>query len=266
MLVATWNINSVRARRGRLLSWLERHQPDVLALQELKVVDEEFPVDEVRELGYHATVHGQKTYNGVALLSRSEPSDPVIGMGDAVADDHARIVGATIEGAHFLSCYFPNGANLESDKYPYKLRWMERLRGYLDRRFSPDQPVVLMGDFNVAPFADDVSLPDQLEGTVLANDDVRGRLAAIREFGLQDVVRPFHPEGGVYTWWDYRGRGFERNHGLRIDHVYATPCMASGCVGAMVDREERHGSTDDGEGPSDHAPLLVEFASSGHSR
>jgi len=252
--LATWNINSVRAREARLLAWLDRWQPDVLCLQELKVVDEAFPRRPIEERGYHCTVFGQKTYNGVAILSKSEPSEVLRGFGDGPDEVDSRLLSARIDGIHVLSAYFPNGGELGSDKWAYKLRWFEQLRAYLDRRFDPAvDEVALCGDYNVAPYPDDVSV-EAFEGTVLANPEIRAALDRIRDFGLVDVVRPFFPDGGVYTWWDYRGRGFEKNHGLRIDHIDCTRPLAERVIGAFVDREERRG-----KGASDHVPVIVEI-------
>ncbi len=254
MKLATWNINSAKARQERLVKWLERFKPDVLCLQELKLVDEAFPREPIEALGYHCSLFGQKTYNGVAILSKSEPTDVHRGLEDDVDDPQSRLISANIEGVHVLSAYFPNGGDMGSDKYEYKLEWMERLRAYLDKRFDAQKDhVALCGDYNVAPFADDCSLPD-FEGTVLANPDVRAALDHIRDFGFVDVFRPFHPGGSVYTWWDYRAMGFERNHGLRIDHVYCTAELAKQTIGAVVDRGER-----EGKGASDHAPVMVEL-------
>lgn len=252
--LATWNINSIRAREERLLAWLDRWQPDVLCLQELKVVDEAFPAQPLEERGYHCTVFGQKTYNGVAILSKSEPTDILRGFEEGPDEADSRLIAALIDGVQVLSAYFPNGGEVGSDKWEYKLRWFEQLRAYLERRFDPavDQ-VALCGDFNVAPYPDDVSI-EEFEGTVLANPEIRAALARIRDFGLVDVVRPFFPMGHVYTWWDYRGGGFERNHGLRIDHVYCTPPLAERVIGAFVDKDERRG-----KGASDHVPVIVEI-------
>lgn len=253
MKLATWNVNSIKARHERLLAFLTRHAPDVVCLQETKVLDEAFPYLELRAAGYFAVHLGQRAYNGVAILSREAPHDVFMGMQDDSADEHARVIGARCGDVHVLSAYFPNGGDMGSDKYAYKLAWLKRLRDELDRRFTADDSVALCGDFNVAPYSDDVSLK-AFEGSVLANPEIRGALEHVAAFGLTDVVRPFHPQGGVYTWWDYRAMGFERNHGLRIDHVYATPSVASRVIGAVVDRSERQG-----KGASDHAPLLVEL-------
>ena len=255
MKVATWNVNSIRARREHVIDWLDAVRPDVLCLQELKVADADFPFDEVRERGYEAEVLGQKTYNGVAILSRY-PLVPRIRGLDADDDDQARLIGVEVEGISVLSAYFPNGGEVGSDKFAYKLRWIARLRTTLSNRFDPEvDEVALCGDFNVAPFDDDIGRPGDWRSSVLACDAVREALAELVSFGLHDVVRPFHPDGGVFSWWDYRGRGFERGNGLRIDHIYCTAPLARRTIGAVVDREERHKKS-----PSDHAPVIVEFA------
>jgi len=256
MKVATWNVNSIRARQQHVIDWLDAAQPDVLCLQELKVTDADFPYDEVRECGYEAAVFGQKTYNGVAIVSRHSISNVVKGLGDDEHDPQARLIGGEVEGVTILSAYFPNGGEVGSDKFDYKLHWMARLREVLATRFDPgtDQ-VALCGDFNVAPWDDDIGRPAEWRSSVLACDAVRDALTEVASFGLHDVVRPFHPTGGVFSWWDYRGRGFERGNGLRIDHIYCTSKLAERAIGAAVDREERARKS-----PSDHAPVVVEFA------
>ena len=256
MKVATWNVNSIRARRQHVVDWLDAAQPDVLCLQELKVTDADFPYDEFRECGYEAAVFGQKTYNGVAILSRHPVSNVVRGLGDSEDDPQARLISGDVNGVTFLSAYFPNGGEVGSDKFEYKLRWMGRLREALARRFDPaaDQ-VALCGDFNVAPWDDDIGRLAEWRSSVLACDAVRDALSGVAAFGLDDVVRPFHPTGGVFSWWDYRGRGFERGNGLRIDHIYCTSKLAERTIGAVVDREERARKT-----PSDHAPVVVDLA------
>ena len=257
MKVATWNVNSIKVRKDRVLAWLELHQPDVLCLQELKGPTENFPYEAVESLGYRAAVYGQKAYNGVAIVSRNEPEAVVTGFGHDPEDPQARLISAVIEGVTMYSAYFPNGGTLESDKYPYKLDWMKKLATTLAERHNLEtEQVAFCGDFNVAPFDDDIARPDEWAGGVLASDEVRDALKTIADLGFEDVFRPFHPEGQVYSWWDYRGRGFERDNGLRIDLVYATARLAARTVGAIVDREERKG-----ESPSDHAPVIVEFAS-----
>jgi exodeoxyribonuclease-3 len=256
MKVATWNVNSIRARRQHVVDWLDAAQPDVLCLQELKVTDADFPYDEIRDCGYEAAVFGQKTYNGVAIVSRHPVSNVVQGLGDAEDDPQARLISAEIEGVTILSAYFPNGGEVGSDKYDYKLRWMARLRQALLKRFDPEtDQVALCGDFNVAPWDDDMGRPAEWRSSVLACDAVRDALTNVASVGLHDVVRPFHPTGGLFSWWDYRGMGFERGNGLRIDHIYCTSKLAARAIGAVVDREERARNS-----PSDHAPVVAEFA------
>lgn len=256
MKLATWNVNSVKARHERLLAFLDRERPDVLCLQELKGVDDAFPYDAVRAHGYEAAVYGQKTYNGVAILSRLPLEDVVRGFDDGDEEDpQARLVAATVAGVRVVSAYFPNGAQVGSDKWAYKLAWMERLHAYLGRH-APADPLVLAGDFNVAPDdALDVAFPDVWRGSVLTHDAARAALARLRDRGLEDALRRVVAGPGPYSWWDYRSLGFARNDGLRIDHVYATAPLAVQVVEAGVDRDERKGDK-----PSDHAPVIVTFA------
>ena len=255
MKVATWNVNSVRARRERLLQWLERHPVDVLCLQELKVTDADFPTQELREAGYAAAVSGQRTYNGVAILAREEPRDVERGLGDDEDDPAARLIAARVAGLRVVSAYFPNGGSLGSDKWLYKLEWMRRLGGWLRRRCDPDEALVLCGDFNVAPEARDVHDPAVWEDSVLYHPEAREALEQIRNFGFVDLFRRHRPEAGLYSWWDYRMLGFQKGRGLRIDHVWGTREVAERSRGADIDREERKGKR-----PSDHAPVVVELS------
>jgi len=257
MIIATWNVNSIRARLERLLAWLDRTAPDVACLQELKVPDEEFPVDEIREAGYHAAFHGQKTYNGVAILSRTEPSDVAIGLPGAVddSDAQARLIAATCDGVRVVSAYFPNGQSVGSDKWAYKLAWMGRLREHLPSLLADGASLALCGDFNVAPEDRDVARPDEWRSSVLCHEDARKALAAIMDDRLIDSMR-LHEEGpGPYSWWDYRMLAFPKGNGLRIDHIVVTPDLAERCTRAWVERNERKGKL-----PSDHAPVLIELS------
>jgi exodeoxyribonuclease-3 len=256
VLLATWNVNSIRARRERLAAWLASRKPDVVCLQELKC---ELPVLEamaLEDLGYHVAASCQKTYNGVAILSRRPLADVEIGLRDGDPDDtQARLVAATVDGIRVVSVYVPNGQAVGSEKWAYKLRWMERLREYLDLRCDPNQPLAVLGDFNVAPEPRDVYDPAAWEGETLFHPDARAALARIREFGLVDAFRLHHDEAGAYSWWDYRMLAFPKNRGLRIDLVLATKPLADRIVSSYIDREERKG-----KGPSDHAPVVVEVA------
>ncbi len=257
MKLATWNVNSIRAREERLLKWLERQQPDVVCLQELKVESEAFPFAGVHSAGYEAAVYGQKTYNGVAILTRETPGGVELGMGESDWDPQARLVSADVGGVRVMSAYFPNGQAVGSEAYEYKLEWMRRLRQHLEATAAPDSHLVLAGDFNVAPRDSDTPNPLLWGGSVLCHERSRDALSRIREWGLVDVFEKHHPEGGEYTWWDYQLRAFEKNVGLRIDHIYATKSLAALSTGAYVDREERKES-ELGK-PSDHAPVIAEF-------
>lgn len=255
MKIATWNVNSVRAREERVLAWLEKVSPDVLCLQELKVTDDKFPVEAVREAGYHASVFGQKTYNGVAILSREEPGEVRRGLEDD--DAQARLIWATFGEVHVISAYVPNGQAVGSEKYAYKMAWYTRLLDRLDAWFSPEDKVVLCGDFNVARDDADVANPEAWAQSTLCHETSREAWGRLCDWGLVDVFREKHPEGGVYSWWDYRNLGFPKNDGLRIDHILATPPVAKTCTGAFIDRDERKKGK--GGMPSDHAPVVAEF-------
>jgi len=251
MRLATWNVNSVRARLERLLAWLERNEPDVMCLQETKATDEAFPREPIEEAGYHAAVFGQKTYNGVAILSRAEPEGVHRGLDD---DPEARFLEARVGKLVVLCAYVPNGQAVGSDKWAYKLGWLRRLRAHLERHHTPDEPLVLVGDFNVAPDDRDVALPEAWADSVLCHAEGRAALENVCRWGLVDVVRAPPPDGGVYSWWDYRQLAFPKNNGLRLDHVLATRPLADRCARAWIDRDERKGET-----PSDHAPVVAEF-------
>jgi len=254
MKIATWNVNSVKARNDRLLAFLARHAPDVVCLQELKLETSAFPYTELAQVGYRAAVHGQKTYNGVAVLARSEPEDVAIGLGPDDDDPQARAIAATIAGVRVLSLYVPNGSEVGSEKFAYKLAWLDCLLAHLNAAHSPDQPLLLCGDLNIAPDDRDVARPAEWAGSVLCAAEVRERFQRLLAFGLVDCVRKHHPEGGLYSWWDYRMLGFPKNNGLRIDHVLATASVAARCGAAYVDRDERKGKL-----PSDHAPVIIEL-------
>ncbi len=254
MKLVTWNVNSVRARKDRLLAWLTANTPDILCVQELKAQQADFPADEVRALGYEVAAAWQKTYNGVAILSRAALGDVRVGLEDGVDDPQARLVAATIDGVRVLSAYFPNGQTVGSDKWHYKLAWIERLSRYLDAHCDPAQPLALCGDFNVAFDDRDVHAPDDWKDGVLYHPEIRAAFEPLRRWGLSDVFRQHNSAAGIYTWWDYQMLGFPKNRGLRIDHVFATASFAARCTGAGVDRNERKGKQ-----PSDHAPMWVTF-------
>jgi len=254
MKIATWNVNSVRARLERLLAWLQKTQPDIVCLQELKAKEEVFPREAIRAVGYHAAVYGQRTFNGVGILSRIEPIDVVRGMDDGVDDPQARLLAAQVGEVQVLSAYVPNGQVVGSEHYAYKLGWLRRLRACLERRFTSQTPLVLCGDFNVARDERDVANPATWEPTVLYHPTSRAALDELLGWGLVDVLRQHHPEGGLYSWWDYRMLAFPKNDGLRLDYVFATERLASSCTSAEIDRDERKS-----ERPSDHAPVVATF-------
>lgn len=262
MKIATWNVNSVRARRDRLLAWLAAHAPDMLCLQELKVtdeafVDELFPAGQLAEAGYHAVTHGQKTYNGVAILARTAPQNVSRGLGDGVDDPQARLIAADIAGVRIVSVYVPTGEQVGSDKWAYKLAWLERLGEWLARSADPAESLILCGDFNIAPCDADVAYPDEWADSVLCHTDARTSLARLKEWGLVDVFAKQHTQGGIYSWWDYRRLAFARDDGLRLDLLLATAPLAAKCMAAEIDRDQRKGTKDDR--PSDHAPVIATF-------
>ncbi len=254
MLLATWNVNSIRARDEKVRGWLADKKPDVVCLQELKVEDDKFPRADYEALGWHVATFGQRTYNGVAILSRLPLEGVTRGLEDGEDDPQARLIGATIGGVRFLCAYAPNGESLGSDKYQYKLRWFGRLRRYLDSRFTAQTPLALLGDLNVAPEPRDVHDPHRWEPTVLFHGDARAALLQVARFGLTDAFRVKRDEPGLYSWWDYRAGSFHKNQGLRIDHVYVTAPLLDRVAAAEIDRAARKNPT-----PSDHAPVLVEL-------
>jgi exodeoxyribonuclease-3 len=250
--LATWNVNSVRARHDRLLAFLERHAPDVVCLQETKVVAEQFPVAALAEAGYASQVVGQKTYNGVAILSREAPSDSARAFGDGGDDSEARFLAVRVGGIRVASVYVPNGRSVGHDHYVYKLEWLARLRRWLEKHADPAEPLAVLGDFNVAPADADVHDPDAWQGQVLCSEPERQAYRELLSWGLHDSFRELRPDDVAYTWWDYRQLGFPKNRGLRIDHVLMTAPLLARCREVRVDREERKGKS-----PSDHAPVIA---------
>jgi len=254
MRIATWNVNSVRARLPRLIPWLEESGPDVVCLQETKCRDEEFPREPIEELGYDAAVFGQKTYNGVAILSRLGIEDVVRGFPGDEPDAQRRVIRATVGDTLLLNLYVVNGKEVGSDKYAFKLDWLERLRAFVHERYPMTEKVVLTGDFNVTFDDRDVYDPDAWREKILCSTPEREALARVMECGLTDALRAFTDEAGIYTWWDFRTRAFRRDRGLRIDHFLVSPPALEACTGVEVDRAAR-----EGEKPSDHAPVVATF-------
>lgn len=255
MRIATWNVNSVRARLEHLVKWLEAEQPDIVALQELKVVPEAFPYDALTEIGYHAAVHGQKTYNGVAILAKQPLEDVRIGFDDGGEEDpQARIVRATVGGIRVINVYVVNGKAVGDPKYDYKLRWLDRLRAMLGDQEDPSGDLVLLGDFNIVPEPRDSWDEELWEGNVFCTEDERRRLRSFLEWGLIDTLRLHDQSDGLFTWWDYRGLSYQLRKGLRIDHILASESLAARSESCVVDRVPRKWKK-----PSDHAPVVATF-------
>ncbi|MCC6215005.1 MAG: exodeoxyribonuclease III [Polyangiaceae bacterium] len=253
MKLATWNVNSIRAREALVLAWVRRHEPDVLCLQETKVVDDDFPAEPFQRLGYTVAAAGQRTYNGVAILSRRPLRDPVVGLVGARPTEDKRLLAATVDGVRVLCAYVPNGKSTESPSFRDKLAWLGRLRETLDASCRPEADVAVVGDFNVAFDERDVWDPERFRGQLFFTDEERAALGRVLEFGLFDAYRHHHAER-AFTWWDYRGAGFERDLGMRIDHVLLSASALARCRSATIDVEARRG-----ERPSDHAPVVVEL-------
>lgn len=254
MKIATWNCNSVRARLERLLAYLASSKPDVLCLQELKCAESEYPFEEIENKGYKSAIHAQKTYNGVAILARTKPTDVVLGLQDGVEDPQSRLIAGTVKGVRILSVYAPNGQEVGSPAYQYKLQWYDRLRAYLDAREKGREKLVVLGDFNVAPEDIDVHDPKAWEGQTLFSLPEREKLRKLMDFGLIDTFRKIHPTEQKFSWWDYRMLSFQKGKGLRIDHILATKAMANVATASEIDRNERKGKQ-----ASDHAPVWAEF-------
>lgn len=255
MKIVSWNINSLRKRQERLLTWLEETQPDVVCLQETKCTDDQFPNAALRMAGYHSAAHGQKSYNGVAILSKSEPSNVRPALCDEAEDPQARVLAATIDGIRVFSVYAPNGQAVGSSAYEYKLKWYARLQKCLREQESAHSDLVVCGDFNVAPKDEDVHDPALWRGAIMCSDDERAAFESLCSVGLIDTLRQHRPEPRLFTWWDYRMLSFPKNRGLRIDAVLASKSLVARCTAAGIDREMRKGKE-----PSDHAPIWAMFA------
>jgi exodeoxyribonuclease-3 len=256
MKIATFNANSIRSRIPIILDWLKKESPDVLGVQEIKVQDSEFPLDAFAGTGYHVIFRGQKAYGGVALFSRGEPQEVAAGLDDGDEPDAPRLIRAVIRGIPIVNTYVPQGESADSPKFQYKLQWLARLRDFFARHYSPDKPLLWMGDFNVAPEDIDVYDPKRLKDHVDFHPEARAALERIREWGFVDAFRKHHPgEPGQYTYYDYRIRGtVERNVGWRVDHIWVTKPLAHACTASWIDLEPRKA-----ERPSDHTFLAAEF-------
>jgi exodeoxyribonuclease III len=253
--IATWNVNSLKARLGRVEEWLTEVQPDVVCLQETKMTLDAFPALALAALGYESCHHGQGRWNGVAILSRVGLDDVVCGFADGQPDDdEARLISATCSGIRVSSVYVPNGRSLDHDHYQYKLRWLDRLAAHMAATTSPDAAAVVAGDFNIAPDDRDVWDPAKMVGATHVSEPERSALARLEAWGLSDLFRRHHAEGGLFSWWDYRAGDFHMGRGLRIDLVLGTASVADRCRFAVIDRNARKGQQ-----PSDHAPVVVDL-------
>lgn len=253
--IATWNVNSLNVRLEHLLAWLKTTQPDVLALQEIKMETDKFPHDAFRELGYHAVVSGQKTYNGVALLSK-QPSSAETHVFDVPGypDPQRRVLGAAIDGVYILNLYVPNGQAVGSDKYIYKLIWLTHLQVLVISLLKKYEKIIVLGDFNIAPTDADVHDPIAWKGHVLVSEKERAAFEELLKLGFVDCYKKSPAGETQFSWWDYRQAAFQRNRGLRIDHVLASEAMANQLLSCEIDKTPRAL-----ERPSDHAPVIACF-------
>jgi exodeoxyribonuclease-3 len=259
MRVATWNVNSIRQRIDHLTAWLKERSPDVVCLQEIKCVDEAFPRETFEALGYNVAVHGQKTFNGVAILSKHKLEEVTPGLPGDDTDDHARFLEATISTAtgvlRVASIYLPNGNPPDTEKYSYKLRWIDRLRAYALNRLAFEEPLVLAGDYNVIPTEADVHNPSAWIKDALFLPTTREKFRTLTNLGLTDALRAVTDESGLYTFWDYQAGAWQKNWGIRIDHLLLSPQAADRIVTAGIDKHVRSW-----EKPSDHVPVYVDLA------
>ncbi len=256
LTVLTWNVNSIRARLDHVLTVLAEHEPDVVCLQETKVEDNLFPRVPFLEFGYTVSIHGSKSQAGVATLTKAKPDAVHAGFREGDKDRHARVLEVSIGGVSIYNLYVPNGTEVGSDAYEYKLRWLARLREQLDACHEPADDVLLVGDFNIAPEARDVWDPPYFEGRLQCTDKEKDALKNLVGFGLHDCFRHHEDAGGKFTWFDYRTGGFTRNEGIRIDHVYATEGLRDRCTSVVHDPEPRGWDV-----PSDHLPVRATFSS-----
>jgi exodeoxyribonuclease III len=254
MKLATWNVNSLKVRLPHVIDWLAAHQPDVLCLQETKTEDHKFPVAELEATGYHITYAGQKTYNGVALLSKIPAQNIVVGI-PGYDDEQKRVLTATFNDVRVICAYIPNGQAVDSEKYQYKLTWLTALNAWLKDELAQHKHLALLGDYNIAPEDRDVHDPAAWVGQVLVSEPERDKFREMLAMGLKDSFRLFEQAEKSYSWWDYRMMGFRRNFGLRIDHILLSEALAAQCKSCIIDKEPRKL-----ERPSDHAPVMAEIA------
>jgi len=254
MIITTWNVNSISVRLPHLIEWLKQHKPNVVCLQETKTVDEKFPEQELAEAGYSCEFFGERSYNGVAILS----DRPMINVHKGFVGDGPteakRLIEAEIDSTYIINVYIPNGSHVGSPKYEVKLSWLQKLRDHINSRHDLSKRIILCGDFNIAPDDEDCYNPEQIKGTIMVSEPERSRIEEVRNLGFTDVFRLLNKEAGQFTWWDYRMGAFRRNMGYRIDHIWGSQCMADASKSVWIDKATRKL-----ERPSDHAPLVAEF-------
>jgi exodeoxyribonuclease-3 len=251
MRLATWNVNSLKVRLPQVLQWLAENRIDVLCIQETKLTDDKFPLAEIEAAGYGAVFTGQKTYNGVAILSKHAMSEVVKGN-PLLEDEQQRLIAATVEGMRVVCAYMPNGQAVGSDKYQYKLKWLAALHDWIAEEMKAHENLALLGDYNIAPDERDVHDPAAWEGQVLFSEPEREQFRHLLALGFKDAFRLFEQPEKIFSWWDYRMLGFRRNAGLRIDHILLSPSLAARCSACVVDKVPRKW-----EQPSDHAPVVA---------
>lgn len=255
MKIATWNVNSIAIRLEQVLEWLKITETDVLCLQETKTTDDKFPLEAINDAGYNAAFIGQKSYNGVAILSKHELTDVQKNFPDDTEDAPKRLIAATVKNVRVVNTYIPNGTELWSDKFDFKLDWLQRLRRFFDETCDADSDVLLCGDFNVAPDERDVWNVAVWEGKIHFSKPERAAIHHVKQWGFEDVFRRINGDEKKFSWWNYREGAFFKNQGLRIDHIWTSKSLAEKCVGCRIDRKPRGA-----ERPSDHTPVVAEFA------
>jgi len=251
--IASWNVNSLRVRLPQVLDWLNTSQVDILCLQETKTQDVDFPQEEIEDAGYRVVFSGQKTYNGVAILSKQPATDIITDIKN-LDDPQRRILAATIDDVRVINLYVVNGSEVGSEKFDYKLKWLDKVTQFVKQEIKKYKKLVVLGDFNITPDDRDVHDPVAWKGKILCSDKERAAYQAMLDEGLKDTFRLFEQEEKAFSWWDYRGGGFRRNHGMRIDLILATPALSTSCKQSIIDKTPRTW-----ERPSDHTPVVAEF-------
>ncbi len=260
MLIATWNVNSVRTRLSQIINWINDVNPDILCIQETKVTDDLFPLKPFEELGYEVTINGQKSYNGVAIISKFKIENIIKGFNNETKgktsfsefNEQKRLISADINGLKIINVYVPNGSSLDSQKFDYKIDWLNHLSSFLDDQVEDDDLVCFLGDFNIAPFDIDIHNPQKYEAGIMASKIERDALNSVLKGRFIDSFRIFEKNTGHWSWWDYRNKGYELNKGWRIDHIYISKNLSSKLKSCVIDRSQRENIQ-----PSDHAPVLI---------